>query len=255
MIRRAWLAPALLALTLASWTVNAGATGTLVATTLLGANFNGDTAGAPPNVALPGSPDGDFLTLQQAGGSVTVLSTCGGLVKPVEMKQNFCAGGVAMNAFLAPRPAGTESITLRWRSFARDYFGPLLRCEVRGGNGELIASVDYRALGFLKYNLKSLLPARYVPGKAQDFAITVDLVGKKTSLSINGLPVSGFQGVPFAESATDVARLTFEGDDGHAQALIIDDLSAVAMAPPPDQAPVVTAPASVTGAEGSLVSF
>lgn len=255
MIRRAMPIVALAALTASLWTTDAGAVGSLVPSPLLSADFNGDTAGAPPNVALPGTPDGDYLTLQQAGGSVTVLATCGGLAKPVEMKQNFCAGGVAMNAFLAPRPSGTESITLRWRSFARDYFGPLMRCEVRGANGELVASVDYRALGFLKYNLKNLLPARYVPGKAQAFAITVDLVGKKTSLSINGTPVAGFQGVPFAEPATDVARLTFEGDDGHAQALIIDDLSAVAMAPPPDQPPVLTAPASTTGAEGSLLSF
>ena len=255
MIRRATPIAALAALAVALWTADAVAAGSLVPTTLLSANFNSDPAGSPPNIALPGAPDGDYLMLQQAGGSVTVLATCGGLVKPVEMKQNFCAGGVAVNAFLAPRPSGTESITLRWRSFARDYFGPLMRCEVRSPDGALIASVDYRPLGFLKYNLKTLLPARYVPGKAQEFAITVDLVAKKTSLSINGSPVTGCQGIPFAEPALDVARLTFEGDEGHAQALILDDLSAVAMAPPPDSAPIVTAPGSATGAEGSLLSF
>ena len=247
---------ALLSFMVLGFATSAEATGgDLLTTEVLRADFSGDATGAPPNLALPGSPEGDFLTLNQTGGSVTVLASCAGFSRPIEMKQNFCSGGVAVNAWLAPRPAGYQAMNLRWRSAARDYFGPLMRCEVRGADGALIASVDYRPLGFLKYNLKSLLPIRYRPGKVQEFSLDVDLVGRTCSLSIDGSPVAGYQGVPFAQPATDVARLTFEGDDGHAQALFIDDISAVAFGPPRDRASVVEAPETASGSEGVLLSF
>ncbi len=56
MIRRATPIAALAALAVALWTADAVAAGSLVPTTLLSANFNGDPAGSPPNIALPERP-------------------------------------------------------------------------------------------------------------------------------------------------------------------------------------------------------
>ncbi len=233
------------------------AVGDTISTVVLSANFNGDAVGLPPDVALPGEPDGDFLTLNQTAGTIRVVASSGGLTnKPIEMKQSNAPGGIGVSAWPAPSPEGCEAVTVSWQSLARDD-NPvyLLRCELFGSGGGLIASVDYLPHRVLKYNLASTLPVRYQNNEAQSFSIRVDWLAHTTSLTIDGEPVAGFQGVPFATPATDLARVAFEGDQIHPQTLVIDDVSVVALCRTPDHAPRITAPSSVEGAEGSAIGF
>lgn len=257
MSRSALILFALLCTGIAADAVSAtSSTGELTATIVLDANFNADTVGQPPDLGLPGLPAGDFLTLNRAGGTVTVISSCFGLDQPIEMRQKFQPGGVGVDAWLAPQPPGSQSITVKWRSAARLFpLVCLLSCDIKSSSGALLASVDYRPLGFLKYNGTRLLPVRYHVNRAQEFAIVVDLVARTTSLSIDGASVAGFQNVPFAGPASDVARVSFHGDGKLAQSLLIDDISAIAFGQPRDRAPEVSAPETATGSEGALLHF
>lgn len=227
---------------------------------LLSANFDSDAAGLPPNVSLPTPPSGDYLTLDQSGGSTLVQSSVDGLSYPVVLRQENSPDPVALEAWLAPRAAGLERMTVRWRSLARDD-NPiyLLSCALRSPTGSLIASVSYNPHSELSYNgpsgIGSTLPVEYLLNRNQQFTVQVDFLAGTTSLSIDGAPVPGFQGVPFAEPAGDLARVGFDVGASHPQTFAVDDVSAVAFFRTPDHAPVVTAPASVAGSEGAALRF
>jgi len=188
------------------------APGDTASSVVLEANFNSDTIGLSPDITLPGAPSGDFLTLNQTAGTVTVVSSIDGLtMKPVEMKQNNNAGGVGLSAWFAPTLPGLERVTVRWRSLARDG-NPvfLLRCSIRSATG-VLASVDYTPHGTLTYNQGPELPVEYQNNRSQQFTVLVDFLAGTTSLSIDDSPVAGFQDVPFAEPGSGVARIAFEG--------------------------------------------
>ncbi len=223
-------------------------------------DFSTDTAGLAPNLAIPGPPAGDFLTLNELSGTVRVNAAIDGLTMAAQMKQSNGVGGVALYGWPATPPPGTERITVGWRSVAQDD-NPitLVACTVRGSNGALVASVEYREHGALTWNglagSSETIPVVYRQNRNNAFILTVDLLAKTVSLAIDGAAVAGFQNRAFAESATDVARIGFEAGGTAPQTFATDDLFAAAFARVPDRAPAVSAPSLVNGAEGAPIAF
>jgi hypothetical protein len=236
------------------------APGDTASVVLLSADFQGDTAGAAPNVALPAPPPGDFLTLDETSGTVRVDAVVDGLTLPALIRQENAPGQVDLSAWLAPRLAGTERVTVRWRSLARDD-NPvdIMACTIRAPGGGVIASVSYNPHGELTWNgpvgAGQLLPMPYQNNRNLEFTVIIDLLAQSASLAVDGVPLAGFQGVPLAAPASDVARVSFAATGQHPQSFAVDDISAVAFSRVPDRAPVVTAPATVGGVEGSPLSF
>jgi PKD repeat protein len=213
-------------------------------TVTLFANFSTDVVGAIPNLALPAPPAGDALTINEVSGTVRVDAAIDGLTMAALLKQQSGAGGVSLSAWPAPAPAGTERVTIGWRSVAQDDNpGTIVVCAIRGSNGNVIASVEYGPHGSLTWN-GAPLPLTYRQNRNNQFTVAVDLVVSTASLSADGRPVAGFQSVPFAQPATDVARVSFTSLGTSPQGFAVDDLFAVAFARIPDRAPIVSSPAS-----------
>lgn len=220
-------------------------------------NFSSDTPGLAPNLTIPGAPAGDFLTLSEVSGTVRVNAMIDGLTMAAQLKQSNGTGGVALFGWPAAPPPGTERITVGWRSVAQDD-NPItiVACTVRGTNGTLVASIEYREHGLLTWNGPSeTIPVLYRQNRNNAFVLTVDLIAKTVSLSIDGIAIAGFQNRAFAQATTDVARIGFEEGGTAPQTFAVDDLFAAAFAREVDHAPSVLAPALVTGVEGSAIAF
>ena len=173
------------------------------------------------------------------------------------MKQANGAGGVSLFGWPAAPPPGTERITVGWRAVAQDD-NPItiVACTVRGTNGALVASIEYREHGSLTWNGPTeTIPVLYRQNRNNAFVLTVDLLAKTVSLSIDGVAIAGFQNRAFAQATTDVARIGFEAGGTAPQTFAADDLFAAAFARQVDHAPAVLAPAQVTGVEGSAIAF
>ncbi len=262
MSRRALTIASLIALVCATGEALASpaAPGDTSSTVTLFANFDGDVVGAAPNLALPGAPTGDFLTIHEATGTVLVDASIDGLTMVAQLKQQSGVGGVSLIAWPAAPPPGTEKVTVAWRSVAKDD-NPIIivACSVRGSNGNVIASVEYQPHGNLTWNsiagASQNLPLNYRLNKSNAFRIVVDLLSKRVSLFVDGAAVSGFQNVPFAQPASDVARVSFEALGTSPQTFAIDDVFATAFVRSPNLTPSVTAPAAVSGAENAAISF
>jgi hypothetical protein len=236
------------------------APGDTSSTVTLFANFDGDVIGAAPNLALPSAPAGDHLTLNSASGAVLVNAQIGGLTMAAQMKQQSGIGGVSLSGWPAAPPPGTEKVTVGWRSVAQDDNPTtIIACSVRGSNGNVIASVHYGAHGGLTWNSLNgtgqSIPLTYRQNRSNAFQLVIDLLASRVSLLVDGAPVSGFQDVPFAEAASDVARVSFEALGTSPQTFAIDDVFAAAFARSPNLTPAVTAPPAVSGAENAAISF
>ncbi|MGE5178110.1 MAG: Ig-like domain-containing protein [Bacteroidota bacterium] len=236
------------------------APGDTASTVTLFSNFDTDVVGATPDLTLPGAPAGDYLTLNQASGTVLVNAQIDGLTMVAQMKQQSGTGGVSLFAWPAPPPPGTQKVTVGWRSVAQDD-NPVtfIACALRGSNGNLIASVEYTPHGVLTWDglagASQTLPVTYQQNRNNAFRLVADLATSTVSLSVDGVAIPGFQNVPFAQPATDVARIGFEAGGTSPQTFAIDDIWAVAFSVEPDHAPAVTAPATITGTEAMPLSF
>jgi len=194
----------------------------------LSAHFNSDTPGLPPDVTLPGAPTGDFLQLQEASGTVTVAASIGTLAnQPILMDQVPGIGGLDVICY--PAATDCQLVRVAWSSLARSNDVFFLACTIRDPFGYILASVEYRPDGELTYNsagfLGPTLPVTYIPDVAQRFEILVDLTTRTSSLSVNGVPVPGFQNVPFAEAAASgFGYLAFDGGGTVAQQFAVDDI-------------------------------
>jgi hypothetical protein len=75
---------------------------------------------------------------------------------------------------------------------------------LRGSNGGRLATLTYKSEQNQANNLyyNGVVVASWVQNVNQSFLITADLAAKTTSLSINGVPVTGAQNVPFQDSKT-----------------------------------------------------
>lgn len=236
------------------------APGDTTSTVTLFANFTNDVVGVAPNLALPGPPAGDALTLNVASGTVRVNASIDGLTMTAQMKQQSGGGGVSLFAWPAAPPAGTEIVSVGWRSVAQDD-NPIniVACALRGSNGNVIASVEYGSHGSLTWNgivgAGVTIPVVYQQNRNNAFRLSANLLTNTVSLAIDGVAIAGFQNVPFAQPATDVARLGFEAGGSAPQTFAVDDLYAVAFSRAPERAPVVTAPASASGSETAALSI
>ena len=232
---------------------------TLSVVTLL-ANFDADNPNAPPNTTLPGGPAGDRLQLTSTAGTINVVPSYDGLSRPVEIRQLNSTGAVALDAYPGSIPAPAEKVTVRWSSIAKDDEAiVLMDFAIRASNGATLASLEYLHQGQLSYNGFNgggqVLPVTRPNKVAQQFTIDVDFLARTTSLSIDGTPVPGFQGVPFAQAGDDVSYLSCNGQGGSPQTMYVDNLSMVARYRVPDRGPELSAPASVTGSENSPMAF
>jgi len=198
-------------------------------TIVLNADFNADTPGLPPDLTLPGAPTGDFLQLAEASGTVTVAASVGSLTdQPILMDQVPGIGG--LDVFCYPASNECNLVRVAWNSLARSNDIFFLACVVRDPGGLIIASLEYRANGELTYNsvggVGPTLPVAYTPDVDQRFEILVDLTTKTSSLSVDGIPLAGFQNVPFAQAAASgFGRLGFEGGGTFAQQFAIDNIN------------------------------
>ncbi len=236
------------------------APGDTLSSVILNANFDADTPGLPPDATLPAPPPGDYLTLDTSGGSILVDSSVDGLSYPVVLRQDNITSQVGLSAWGAAAPADVEKVFVRWRAVAHDDNpDDIMVSAVRSASGALIASVTYNPHGVLTYNgpagAGSTIPVSYSNNKNNQFTVSIDFLAHTTSLSVDGVAMAGLQGVPFLEPAGDFARIAYSLAANHPQSFAIDDISAVAFSRIPDHAPVVTAPASVSGAEGTALSF
>jgi hypothetical protein len=195
---------------------------------VLNADFGADTPGLPPDLGLPGTPVGDFLVLDESSGTVTVATTVGTLTdQPILMDQVPGIGG--LDVFCFPAPTGCNLFRVAWNSLARSNDIFFMACVIRDPSGFIIASVEYRLNGELTYNsagvLGPTLPVTYAPDVDQRFEVLVDLTTKTSSLSVDGVPVAGFQNVPYAEAAASgFGRLGFEGGGTVAQQFAVDNI-------------------------------
>ena len=234
----------------------ASVTDTLSTVSLM-ANFDADTQDLPPDLSLPGPPTGDSLAITEASGTIRVRAAVGTLTtQPVEMSQVPGIGSMSMHAFPAST-IGAGRVTVRWRSLARSPGICFLACTMRGPGLEIAASVEYRPDGQLTYNSVGeagpTLPVGWVPDVDQQFTVVLDFVAQTSSLSIDGVPVVGFQDVPFPASVTTLGSVGFEAGCVETQAFAVDEISAVAVVE--DSPPSLTAPAIVNGEELGTIQF
>ena len=196
---------------------------------LFSANFNSDVVGAAPDLSLPGPPPGDFLAIRESSGTVRVRTAVGTLVnKPVEMNQVPGIGAVDLLGWL-PEGSDCESVVVSWRSLARSNNVCYLACVLRSSNLGIIAALQYRDNGRLDYLGVGDLPVTYTADVDQLFEITIDFVARTTSLSVDGVALAGFQGVPFVNPSStvgDLRRIGFEAGCITTQDFAVDDIKA-----------------------------
>ena len=231
-------------------------TDTLSTVSLL-ATFDADTPDAPPDLTLPGPPAGDALTISELSGTIRVRTAIGSLTsRPVEMSQVPGEGSMSMAAFPAPT-VGANRVEVRWRSLARSGEVCFLACTMRSPGGAIAAAVEYRAEGQLTYNsvgtLGPTLPVGYVPDVDQQFTVVLDFLAQTSSLTIDGVPVVGFQDVPFPQPATTLGSVGFEAGCVATQAFAVDEISAVALVE--ETPPSLLAPTIVNGEEAGTITF
>ena len=225
------------------------------------ATFDADALNAPPDGTLPGPPAGDSLTIGQSSGTVRVRASVGTLTsKPVEMNQVPGTGSMNMHVYPVA-VTGCDRATVRWRSLARTDTVCFLACVLRGPGGGIIASAEYRAGGVMTYNSTggplTPLPVSYTPDVDQRFSIDVDFAAQTSSISVDGVAMTGFQNVPFVspDAITAIETIGFEAGCTSAQVFAVDEISAVAICAQPDQPPTLVAPAVANGEEGGTISF
>lgn len=197
-------------------------------TVVFDADFNMDTVGMRPDTTLPGSPLGDSMLILEPSGTVTVAGAVGTLTdQPVLMDQVPGTGG--LDFYCIPVSSGCDLVRVGWNSLARSNSIFFMSCAIRDPSGYIIASLEYRPNGILTYNSVGMtgpaLPVTYTPDVDQRFEILVDLATRTSSLAVDGMPLAGFQNVPFAEAAASgFGWLGFEGGGTGAQQFAIDNI-------------------------------
>ena len=170
------------------------------------ATFTSDAAGAPP-----GTPEIGAWTLINPDGTILVQSAVGNLTsKPVELTQlGLQAGSVKLFGAVAGTPPASGVYVARWRSLVHSADACFNALVLRDAGSLILADVDYRPGGQLTYNSNSLnlTVGSWTRDVAQLFEITVDLDNHVTSLSIDGVPVTAAQGLPFSDPTGTPANL------------------------------------------------
>jgi hypothetical protein len=185
------------------------------------ATFTADVVNLPP-----GPPEKGTWTIQTANpGSVQVKASLGDLTdKPVVINQQGgnctnCGGlnliGTVKGSNAIATPAnGTYLVS--WRSLVSSPNASYVPFILRDADGDELCRLEYRSggpaqTGPLTFNGAGLVVGSWARNISQLFEITVDLVNNTASLSINGVPVTGAQAVPFVNAAaTNIKTLSIE---------------------------------------------
>ncbi len=184
--------------------------------------FTADVVGLPP-----GPPEKGTWTVQSASpGSVLVQASLGDVnsnLAVINQQGGNCTncGGLNFIGTVHGAPPENGTYLVRWRSLVSSPNVNYVPFILRAADTTLeLARLDYRSggpaqTGPLTFNGTSLvagLPAgTWARNISQLFEITVDLVSTPhtVSLSINGVPVSGAQAVPFVNpAATNIKTLS-----------------------------------------------
>jgi len=198
-------------------------------TAIMAANFNADAVDANPDLTFPGAPADDYGTVDLASGDIFVRTAVGTLTdQPIEMVQVPGIGSMRFVAHFAPTDC--DQFHVGWSGLARSNDIFFMACVIRDASANIVASVEYRPSGQLTYNsvghFGDVIPVTWTPDVAQRFDIRVDNVAQTTSLSIDGVPVPGFQNVAYGQPAGAPAQLGFEAGGTIAQSFAFDDLLA-----------------------------
>jgi hypothetical protein len=178
--------------------------------TFFKATFTADAVGQPP-----GTPEtGSWTTITaDPPGSIMVQNALGDLTaKPVALNQSggncTVCGGLQLTGTVTTASEvdpNTGVYVVRWTSLEDKPTPKEAPFVIRSTAGLEVARLSYRRLSStrtLAYN-NATLPVSWQQSVAQSFEIVVDLGTKTTSLRIDGVPVAGFENVPFVNAAAN----------------------------------------------------
>lgn len=183
--------------------------------------FTADAIGQPP-----GPPEKGTWTVQSASpGSVLVQASLGDINSNLAVINQQggnctnCSGlyfiGTVKGSNAIPIPEnGTYLVS--WRSVVSSPNVNYVPFIVRDADGDELFRLEYRSgsaaqTGPLTFDGAGLVVGSWARNISQFFEITVDLVNNTASLSINGVPVSGAQAVPFVNpAATNIKTISVE---------------------------------------------
>lgn len=196
------------------------------------ANFDTNALDKPPDITLPGDPVGDALSLNTPAGTILVRSSVGGLDKrPVELNQTGGTGGVTLRGTVAGTPPKSGVYTARWRSVVSSREVGFAAIVLRDSGGRILASLAYRPGNLLDYNDRQPngIGIGWQALTPQDFAISVDLTNRLTTLSISGRVI--LEDRFYESTAGDLASISMELGTTGTQTLGWDDIDIIATAP------------------------
>jgi hypothetical protein len=208
------------------------------------ATWTNQTVGQRPTSPFTTPDKGSLAIVSTSPSTVLVQSSLGDIASNllvINQAGGNCTGcgGLSVTATVKGTPEQIGTYTVSWRSVMTSPnvgYAPFI---VRDENGLELARLEYRnggpaQSGPLTYNGNTTTPVgTWRRSVSQQFEITVDLVNKTTSLSINGSPVSGAQGVAFVNpSAVSVKTLSIELVGSDNQTIGWDDLKVLRLPDP-----------------------
>ncbi len=186
---------------------------------IINIDFNSDVIDSPPNTDPPGDPTGDFVLINDDNGAVLVRSSIGTLTnKPVEIDDTSPQQSITSFTCSSNQPSGSDSVIVKWKSL-------LSSTSIYSGIS-LLDDVGTDITGILYSNSElrldtALTPIGYTNGIGQLFELKLNFIDQITSLSIDGVPVTGFQSHPFYTSAANLKSILFYTAEG---AFVVDDI-------------------------------
>lgn len=201
-------------------------------TTAFYADFNMDTAGEQPNLSPPGPPSGDAISLNTAGGSVTVEATYGVMTDQPLVMDRVTTGAHTAQFILDPTSTGCDTYAVRWTAMITEATDNI-NISFRNETNSVMAQFHYRPNGVLAYNgFTNEIATGYAPNVPQDFEVMIDIPAGTTSLSIDGVPDPKAQNRPFVfpnfSETFDNFIVGFAGLEY--EEFIIDDIEIIATA-------------------------
>ena len=188
-------------------------------------DFDHDTPGLAPISDPPGDPDGDTLVLITTAGSITVQESVGDITgQPVLMDRQE-TGGFSLQAWLDPDMWYCDNYTIRWRSASRNnlFFFSIVAYSANDKN---LSGIEYRqgyVLNFRNSNLE--IPGGYQRNVMQEFEITLDMVAKTTSLTVDGVPTPDCQDISqFNITGDGLNRVFFSPGGVDPLQFVVDDI-------------------------------
>ena len=188
-------------------------------------DFDHDTPGLAPLSDPPGDPDGDILGLITTGGPITVQESVGDITgQPVLMDRQE-TGGFSLQAWLDPDMWYCDNYSIRWRSASRHNLS-FFSIAAYSANDKLLSGVEYRQGYILNFRGSNLeVPGGYQRDVVQEFEITLDMVAKTTSLSVDGVPIPDCQDISqFNITGDGLNRVFFSPGGVDPLQFVVDDI-------------------------------